>query len=170
MKDSILIYQTQDGNFRTEVTLKNESIWLTQNQLSELFGTQRPAITKHLTQIFKDKELCEDSVCSITERTADDGKQYKTKFYNLDAIIAVGYRVNSKKATEFRIWANHVLKDYLIKGYALDEQRLKHRNSLIVSWKMQAQIRAVPYRTYRKRASGLQSEILFIQKDLLLLV
>lgn len=127
MNESILIYQTQDGNFRTEVTLKNESVWLTQTQLSELFGTKRPAITKHLAQIFKDQELYENSVCSILERTATDGKRYKTKFYSLDAIIAVGYRVNSKKATQFRVWASSVLKDYLLKGYALDEQRLKQQ-------------------------------------------
>src|SRR3990167_3748131 len=127
MNDSILIYKTNDGDVRAEVTLKNESVWLTQIQLSELFGTKRPAITKHLTQIFKNQELCEDSVCSILERTAADGKKYKTKFYNLDAIIAVGYRVNSKKATQFRVWASRVLKDYLIKGYALDEYRLKHQ-------------------------------------------
>lgn len=127
MNESILIYQTQDGNFRTEVTLKNESVWLTQTQLSELFGTKRPAITKHLAQIFKDQELSEGSVCSILERTATDGKRYKTKFYSLDAIIAVGYRVNSKKATQFRVWASSVLKDYLRKGYALDEQRLKQQ-------------------------------------------
>ncbi len=127
MNDSILIYQTKDGDVRTEVTLKNESVWLSQIQLSELFGTKRPAITKHLIQIFKVQELSENSVCSILERTAADGKKYKTKFYNLDAIIAVGYRVNSIKATQFRIWSSRVLKDYLIKGYALDEQRLKHQ-------------------------------------------
>src|SRR3990167_333874 len=119
MNDSILIYQTQDGSVRTEVTLKNESVWLTQIQLSELFGTKRPAITKHLGQIFKDEELSENSVCSILERTAADGKCYKTKLYNLDAIIAVGYRVNSKQATQFRVWASRVLKDYLVSGYAL---------------------------------------------------
>ena len=131
MNNSILIYQTNDGSLKTEVTLQNESVWLTQNQLSDLFGTKRPAITKHLGQIFKSQELCEDSVCSILERTADDGKRYKTKLYNLDAIIAVGYRVNSKQATQFRVWATRVLKDYLVKGYALDEQRLKRQSRQI---------------------------------------
>jgi len=120
----ILIYQAEDGIPKTEVTLQNDTVWLTQNQLSDLFGTQRPAITKHLNNIFNSGELRADSVCSILERTAVDGKQYKTKFYNLDAIIAVGYRVNSKQATQFRMWATNVLKDYLQRGYALDKQRL----------------------------------------------
>tara|TARA_R110002126_G_scaffold17798_1_gene68831 strand:+ start:18326 stop:19312 length:987 start_codon:yes stop_codon:yes gene_type:complete len=124
MDNSILIYETKDGQIRTEVTLNNDSVWMSQIQLSELFGTKRPAITKHLTQIFKDQELSENSVCSILERTAADGKCYKTKFYNLDAIIAVGYRVNSKKATQFRVWASKVLKEYLLQGYALDQERL----------------------------------------------
>lgn len=127
MQEIILIYQTEAGDIKTEVTLQNESVWLTQIQISEVFGVKRPAVTKHLTQIFKDQELNEDLVCSILERTAADGKRYKTKLYNLDAIIAVGYRVNSKKATQFRIWANHVLKDYLIKGYVIHEQRLKQQ-------------------------------------------
>lgn len=124
MNTPVLIYQTADGTPITEVTLENDTVWLTQSQLSELFGTQRPAITKHLNNIFNTEELNENSVCSILKRTAADGKQYKTKFYNLDAIIAVGYRVNSKQATQFRVWATNVLKDYLKQGYALDTQRL----------------------------------------------
>ncbi|MBA2649391.1 MAG: virulence protein RhuM/Fic/DOC family protein [Legionella sp.] len=124
MNSSILIYQTEDGSPKTVVTLQNDSVWLTQNQLSELFGTQRPAITKHLNNIFKNKELDENLVCSNLERTAADGKKYKTKAYNLDAIIAVSYKVNSKQATHFRIWATNILKEYLLQGYALDKQRL----------------------------------------------
>lgn len=131
MSNSILIYQTENGTPRTEVVLQNESVWLTQNQLSELFGTQRPAITKHLKNIFDNHELDENSVCSILERTADDGKRYKTKFYNLDAIIAIGYRVNSKQATQFRIWATNVLKEYLIQGYTLDRSRLQKQTQQI---------------------------------------
>ncbi|MCE0723183.1 RhuM family protein [Legionella resiliens] len=131
MSNPILIYQTENGAPRTEVVLQNESVWLTQNQLSELFGTQRPAITKHLKNIFDNHELDESSVCSILERTAEDGKRYKTKFYNLDAIIAVGYRVNSKQATQFRIWATNVLKEYLIQGYTLDRNRLQKQTQQI---------------------------------------
>jgi len=120
----IIIYQTEDGQTELDVQLKEETVWLTQKQIAELFGTQRPAITKHLSNIFKTGELLQDSVGSILEHTAADGKKYKTKFYNLDAIIAVGYRVNSKRATQFRIWANQIIRDYLVKGYALNEKRL----------------------------------------------
>ncbi|NOX97992.1 MAG: virulence RhuM family protein [Nitrospirae bacterium] len=110
---------------RLEVRLEKETVWLTQQQIAKLFGTKRPAITKHLSNIFKSKELQEKSVCSILEHTAADGKAYKTKFYNLDAIISVGYRVNSSRATQFRIWATNVLRDHLINGYTLNEKRLK---------------------------------------------
>jgi death-on-curing family protein len=99
-------------------------VWLSQQQMADLFGTKRQAISKHLKNIFTARELIEDSVCSILEHTAQDGKTYKTKFYCLDAVISVGYRVNSQKATEFRIWATHVLKDHLVKGYTLYKPRL----------------------------------------------
>lgn len=120
----IVIYQTEDGRTKLDVQLQEETVWLTQKQIAKLFGTQRPAVTKHLSNIFKSEELKSNSVCSILEHTAADGKRYKTKYYNLDAIIAVGYRVNSIKATKFRIWANQIIKDYLVKGYALNERRL----------------------------------------------
>ncbi len=118
----IIIYQTKDGKTNLDVRLEDETIWLTQDQIAILFGTQRPAITKHLGNIFKSGELIEKSVSSKMELTANDGKIYNTKFYNLDAILSVGYRVNSKNATQFRIWANSVLKDFLIKGYAIKDQ------------------------------------------------
>jgi hypothetical protein len=98
---------------------------MTQKKMSELFGVQRPAITKHLKNIFNSRELIEESVSSILEHTADDGKSYKTVFYNLDTIIAVGYRVNSHQATKFRIWATRTLKEFIIKGFVLDDERLK---------------------------------------------
>lgn len=120
----IVIYQTNDGKFELDVKLDKETLWLTQFQIALLFETQRPAITKHLNNIFKSGELDKNSVCSILEHTATDGKTYKTKFYNLDAIISVGYRVNSKSATQFRIWATKVLKDYLVQGYAVNQKRL----------------------------------------------
>ncbi len=121
-----LLYTSPSGEIKVEVFLHKENIWLTQDKIGSLFGVQRPAITKHLINIFKDRELKENSVSSILEHTALDGKKYKTKFYNLDAIIAVGYRVNSKKATQFRIWANKILKEYIIKGFAMDDNRLKN--------------------------------------------
>lgn len=121
-----LLYTSPNGDIKVEVFLYNENIWLTQEKIAELFGVQRPAITKHLKNIFSEDELEENSVSSILEHTASDGKNYKTKFYNLDAIIAVGYRVNSKKATQFRIWATKTLKEYIIKGFVLDDDRLKN--------------------------------------------
>jgi len=99
-------------------------LWLTQAQIAVLFGTQRPAVTKHLNNIFKSGELDKNSACSILEHTASDWKKYRTQFYNLDAIIAVGYRVNSFRATQFRIWATKVLKNYLVQGYIINEKRL----------------------------------------------
>lgn len=121
----IIFYNDGNGEVKIEVLLKDENLWLTQARLAELFDVQKPAISKHLKNIFEEGELQENSVVSILETTAADGKTYKTNFYNLDAIIAVGYRVNSKKATMFRIWANKVLKEYIIKGYVMNDDRLK---------------------------------------------
>ncbi|MFH1224056.1 MAG: RhuM family protein [Pseudomonadota bacterium] len=127
----IAIYRSKDGKIQLEVKLHEDTVWLTQKQIAELFGVKRPAITKHLANIFNSMELKENSVSSILEHTASDGKVYKTNYYNLDAVISVGYRVNSNKATQFRIWATNILKQYLISGYALNEKRLKHRDSKI---------------------------------------
>lgn len=124
-ESNFLLYTTPNGKVKVEIFLKDETIWLTQEKIAGLFGVQRPAVTKHLKNIFESEELQENSVSSILEHTADDGKKYKTKFYNLDAIISVGYRVNSQKATQFRIWATQVLKEYIIKGFAMDDERLK---------------------------------------------
>ncbi|MCX5779044.1 MAG: virulence RhuM family protein [Elusimicrobia bacterium] len=112
-------------NNKVEVRLEKETVWLRQEQIAALFGTQRPAITKHLNNIFKAKELSERSVCSILAHTAADGKKYKTKHFNLDAVISVGYRINSVKATQFRVWATNVLRAHLVDGYTLNEKRLK---------------------------------------------
>jgi hypothetical protein len=120
-----LLYSTPDGKVKFEVYLKDETVWLTQTKLAELFDVNRPAITKHLINIFKTNELVENSVSSILEHTAVDGKKYQTKYYNLDAIIAVGYRVNSRRATQFRIWATERLKEYIVKGFTMDDERLK---------------------------------------------
>lgn len=121
-----LIYSTPDGNVKVEAFLHNDNIWLTQKKMAELFGVQRPVITKHLKNVFDSKELKEESVSSILEHTANDGKKYSTKYYNLDAIISVGYRVNSRQATQFRIWATNILHQYVIKGFVLDDNRLKN--------------------------------------------
>jgi len=124
-QSNFLLYTGNDGKVNVEVFLKDETIWLTQKAISELCGVQRPAITKHLKNIFGSGKLQEDSVSSILEHTASDGKKYKTKFYNLNAIIPVGYRVNSYQATQFCIWATKALKEYIIKGFVLDDERLK---------------------------------------------
>ena len=129
-QSNFLLYTGNDGKVNIEVFLQDETIWLTQKAISELYGVQRPAITKHLKNIFDSDELQEDSVGSILEHTARDGKKYKTKFYNLDAIISVGYRVNSYQATQFRIWATRTLKEYIIKGFVMDDERLKQGNQV----------------------------------------
>lgn len=120
--NEIILYQP-DAAMKLEVRLENETVWLTQQQIADLFGTKRPAITKHLSNIYKSEELNEQSTCSILEHMAPDGSRvYATKYYNLDAILSVGYRVNSKNATLFRQWANKVLKDYLLRGYAINQR------------------------------------------------
>ncbi len=123
MNNEIVIYKPNE-QFQLEVQLKDETVWLTQPQIAALFGVQRPAITKHLNNIFREGELDAASVSSILEHTAADGKVYSTQFYSLDAILSVGYRVNSKNATLFRRWANGVLKEYLLKGYAVNQKLL----------------------------------------------
>ena len=118
----IILYQPDEA-VKLEVRLEDETVWLTQEQIADLFGTKRPAITKHLNNIYKSGELDIDSTCSILEHMGNDGKQrYTTKYYNLDAILSIGYRVNSKNATLFRNWANSVLKDYLLKGYSINKR------------------------------------------------
>ena len=123
-QSNIAIYQSKDGSVELQVSLERETVWLNQQQMASLFGTKRQAITKHLSNIFASHELEEEQVCSILEHTASDGKKYKTKFYTLDAIISVGYRVNSSQATNFRIWATGILREHIIKGYTLNNKRL----------------------------------------------
>ena len=140
-KSEIIAYHT-DGELHLDVRLENETVWLTQAQIAELFGTKRPAITKHLKNIYASQELDEHSTCSVLEHMGNASQQvYETKYYNLDAILSVGYRVNSKNATLFRRWANQVLKDHLLKGYSInqrlmlseqriDQQLVNHENHL----------------------------------------
>ncbi|MBX2930922.1 MAG: virulence RhuM family protein [Chitinophagaceae bacterium] len=114
-----LIFTSQAGENTIEVRVQDEMIWLTQQKIAELFGVERSVTTKHLKNIFDTQELTENSVCAKIAHTATDGKNYKTKFYNLDAIISVGYRVNSQRATQFRQWAASILKNFAIRGYML---------------------------------------------------
>ena len=118
--NSIVVYRSEDNAVQLDVQLSGETVWLTQQQIAQLFGVGIPAISKHLANIFREGELNKSSVISILENTATDGKVYRTQFYNLDAILSVGYRVNSLYATQFRQWANRVLKDYLLRGYAIN--------------------------------------------------
>ena len=134
----IVVYQP-DEITRLEVKIENESVWLTQEQIAILFGVKRPAITKHIRNIFDTNELEANSVCSILERTASDGKTYMTQFYNLDMILSVGYRVNSKNAVLFRRWASSILKEHLLKGYSISnrfsvlEKELKEHRQMLDS-------------------------------------
>ncbi|MCL2501532.1 MAG: virulence RhuM family protein, partial [Bacteroidales bacterium] len=125
-----LLYKDANGQVKVEIYIFDETIWLTQDKIAQLFGVDRSVATKHLRNIFQTSELQENSVCAKIAHTADDGKKYQTKFYNLDAILSVGYRVNSVQATHFRIWANTVLKEYLIKGFAMNDERLKNPQTL----------------------------------------
>lgn len=127
--NEIVLYQPNE-TMKLEVRLENETVWLTQQQIADLFGTKRPAITKHLSNIFKSGELDENSVRSILEHTAADGKIYKTQFYNLDAILSVGYRVNSRNATIFRQWANKILKEYMLHGYSINQRLIEMSDRL----------------------------------------
>ena len=123
---SIIIYQTEDGKTKIDVHLEDETVWLTQAEMSELFSTSKQNISLHVNNIFKEGELKKESVVKEYLITAADGKHYKTLFYNLDVIISVGYRVKSIRGTQFRIWANSILKEYIIKGFSLNDEKLKN--------------------------------------------
>lgn len=126
----IIFYTTPDGNVKVEVVLQDETVLLTQKAMGELFGVETNTINYHLKEVFKNNELAEDSVIRKIRITAADGKKYLTNFYNLDAIISVGYRVNSQQATQFRIWATKTLREFIIKGFVLDDERLKQGGQL----------------------------------------
>ena len=157
-KGEIVIYRPKSGEIEVKVKLEKETIWLTQAQIASLFGTKRPAITKHLSNIFKSGELDKNSACSILEHTATDGKTYKTKFYNLDIIISVGYRVNSKKATQFRVWATRVLKQHILQGYTINERRLLETRSKFNE--LQSAILFLKEKSSKKTLEGQEKEIL----------
>jgi prophage maintenance system killer protein len=156
-KGEIIIYKSKEGP-KLDVRLEEDTVWLTQKQIAVLFDTQRPAITKHLNNIFRSGELNKNSVSSILEHTAADGKVYKTQFYNLDAIISVGYRVNSKRATQFRIWATKTLKKHLVKGYTINEKRLLQSQSQLKE--LQSVISFLEKKSKNKLLTGQEQEIL----------
>jgi len=123
--NAIIIYESKNGQPGIEVRLENETVWLTQTQMAELFGTSRPNVTMHIKNILEEGELIEDSVCKDFLHTATDSKKYNTKYYNLDLIISLGYRIKSRIATNFRIWATVRLREYIVKGFTMDDERLK---------------------------------------------
>lgn len=125
--NQIVIYQTADGKTAIDVKLEADTVWLSLNQLSALFERDKSVISRHLKNIFREEELDRDAVVAKNATTARDGKTYEVEYYNLDAVISLGYRVNSMRGTQFRIWANKVLKEYLLKGYSLNEQKLKEQ-------------------------------------------
>ena len=127
MANNIEVYQSDDGKLELNVALENETVWLAQDQLCELFGRERSVITKHINNVFKEGELERDSVCAKFARTAEDGKTYQIQHYNLDVIISVGYRVKSQQGVKFRQWATRTLKQHLIEGYTLNQRRLQER-------------------------------------------
>jgi hypothetical protein len=143
MKGEILIYQNQDGNIKIDVRLEEETVWLTQAQLCELFQKSKATISEHIKNIFEEIELEETSVVRNFRTTATDGKNYDIKHYNLDVIISIGYRVKSLQGTQFRIWASQRLKEYIIKGFALNDDRFKSGNSMNYFNELQERIREI---------------------------
>ncbi len=128
-KGGIIIYQSADKKVSIDVSLEKDTVWLDAHQIARVFSVNRPAIVKHINNIYKTKELSKNSTCSILEQVAADGKMRQMNMYNLDMIISVGYRVNSKKATQFRVWATNTLKKYLVNGYAVNQKRLLEANN-----------------------------------------
>lgn len=142
-KNNIIIYTTDDGKAKVEVFLEDENVWLTQNSIAELFNTTRNNITMHIKNVFIERELEENSVSKESLLTARDGKNYKTKIYNLELIIAVGYRVKSTRGTQFRIWANNLIKEYLVKGYNINSERFKNNGGGIYFEELLEKIRDI---------------------------
>jgi prophage maintenance system killer protein len=135
MNNQIEIYQSSDGKTQIEVNFGEETVWLDAHALAEIFAVQRPAVVKHINNIYKTNELSPAATCSILEQVAADGKKRKMNLYNLDVIISVGYRINSAKATQFRQWATHRLRDYLVQGYAINEKRLNQKHQEVQTLK-----------------------------------
>ncbi len=153
-KGEVVLYKNN-----LEVKLEHESVWLTQAQMGGVFSTERSVITKHIRNILNSKELVEDSVCAFFAHTAGDGKVYQTKYYNLDMIISVGYRVNSKRGTEFRIWATNILKQHLVQGYTLNQKRLKEHAASVKT--LQEAVKLLANISARKTLTGDEAKGLF---------
>ena len=162
-KGEIVIYKSPEGP-ELEIRLERETVWMTQKQLAELFGTDRSVVTKHLRNIFRTAELSQNSVSAIFAHTAADGKTYKTQHYNLDAIITVGYRVNSKRATQFRIWATQKLRDYIVKGFVVNEKRLPEAHVAKLK-ELETAHKLIQQALETKRADGYERELLRIISD-----
>lgn len=143
MNSEILIYQNPDGNIKIDVRLENETVWLTQEQMQNLFGKSKATISEHIKNVFDEGELDKDSVVRNFRTTASDGKSYATNFYSLDVIISVGYRVKSVQGTQFRIWATQRLKEYIIKGFTLNDDRFKSGSSMNYFNELQDRIREI---------------------------
>jgi hypothetical protein len=143
MNSEILIYQNPDGNIKIDVRLENETVWLTQEQMQNLFGKSKATISEHIKNVFDEGELDKDSVVRKFRTTASDGKSYATNFYSLDVIISVGYRVKSVQGTQFRIWATQRLKEYIIKGFTLNDDRFKSGSSMNYFNELQDRIREI---------------------------
>ena len=142
-QNEIIIYQNTNGNIKIDVHLVDETVWLNQAQMAQLFNKGRTTVTEHIQNIFKEEELDENSVCRKFRHTAEDGKTYDTNYYNLDVIISVGYRVKSLQGTQFRIWATQRLKEFIVKGFALNDDRFKQGNSMNYFNELQERIREI---------------------------
>ena len=152
--NKIILYKTEDGRTEIEVSLEGETVWLSQKQMAELFDKDRKTITEHIQNVFKEGELVESSVCRKSQHTAGDGKNYAVNFYNLDVIISVGYRVKSLRGTQFRIWATQKLREYIVKGFVMDDERLSEggvKKSFFAEWLERVrEIRASERNLYEK--------------------
>lgn len=138
-----LLYQTQDGSIRIETRMQEETVWLTISQMAELFGIDKSGISRHLKNVYESGELDKKAVVAIFATTASDGKSYQVEYYNLDAIISVGYRVNSVRGTQFRIWATQRIREYIVKGFTMDDERLKNAGDLRYFDELLARIRDI---------------------------
>lgn len=143
MNSEIIIYQNNDGNIKIDVRLEDETVWLSQAQIGDLFQKSKATISEHIKNVFEEGELNESAVVRNFRTTAADGKNYDTNYYNLDVIISVGYRVKSPQGTQFRIWATQRLKEYIIKGFALNDDRFKTGTSMNYFNELQERIREI---------------------------
>lgn len=163
-KGQIVIYKDKSGESQIDVRVEKETIWLKQEQIAQLFGTKRPAVTKHLNNIFTIGELEEKTTCSILEHMGSTSQVYKTKYYNLDAIISVGYRVNSKRATQFRIWATNTLRNHLVQGYTVNQKLLVEQKEKLSS--LQESIKFIEKKADNYLLKGKSRELLSLIAEL----